>query len=1070
MQIILSQLNPPAQRSHVLVRERVNQLLLGSLSHQVSILHAGTGYGKTTALLSFIKKHTVQVFWYTVSPTDRDTTVFLANLFTSFSQGDSHFGQEALRIFDLEGTSNLDALIALLNSLAKDLKAESLVIIDDFHHVRDVPEIVRLVDWMVEHLPSHVHILLSTRRSLNLPSINKWKVQNSLLLIEDKDLAFDYQEIADLFASEYTFPLNSAQIYLLFDKTEGWAIGLQMVWQSLRNNPDLGFEKILQDDRDSRKALFAYLAEEVLGRLDSSLQEFLLYTAILTEMDNASCEFLLDQTNCSEILKSLVSTGLFVDELRPGVFRYHHMFREFLLSRIETNPTQVNALHRKIASYFTAHQFWEKAIYHLLKAGDYQHVNLILEAVGDKLIKEGRQESLAYWIDEIPENFRSGLPYIQYLSGEINRYMAQFEKALDQYHAAEQLYEHQGNKIGTSLAIQGQAQIYLDTIRPANAVQPLEDALNLLDPKESPGEVARLMVLLAENQLNLGDPQSAELNLHKARELDTEGEVDVDYIAARLLLRTGRIDEGVRLLKKTDQDLVISDLTRPQRFHRESSVLLSLFYAFKGELDLSEEFAWRGIKVGKNLGSSFVQSVGLMRLGHPTQLNELLTWTGGGYLQAIEMYEEAIRKVEVRRIHVEPLWGICRALGFSGRIVEAREQAKEALAIAALSGDEWISILIRISYGAAELLAGNYHESQSILTEAETMAIKVKDPFTLCAARVWLALNAWQQGFNNSPMVYMKKLLPSIQKHHYEYLLTKVTLLGLSQPSMITPVLLEVRNQGLHTDLVNSLLADLKALAVSYHPGFDLRIQTLGGFSVWRGRKLIERKEWKREKARQLLQLLVARKNNWLTREQITEYLWPEADSETAANNFKVVLNTLNQVLEPSRPSQEKPFFVVRRHTKYGLNPNAQIVIDAEIFEKNVTLLEHNKLAQSVGLYQGRYLENEAMQEWFMSEMQFYHQRFIQAIENLAEDALKRNDVEQAITYLEQLIARDILYEPAYGRLMQIYAQGVNMGMVKQVYQQCQQAMDQQLGTSASDDIQALYHQLIGKDARSQNL
>jgi len=1062
-QIILSQLNPPAQRSHVLVRERVNTLLAGCLDHPLTILHAGTGFGKTTALLSFIKAHQIPVFWFTVSPTDRDSVVFLVNLFTACNQGTAGIGDEALHMLEMDEMTHQDALIALLNSFSRQVSGETLLVLEDFHHVRDIPEIMHLVDWMADHLSWKVHLVITTRRSLDFSSINRWRAKDNLLELGDRDLAFNPGEVSELFESEYGISLDPGQIQQLFEKTEGWAIGLQMVWQSLRNNPTLGVEKILLGEGESRKALFAYLAEEVLERLEPSMQQFLLKTSILAELETETCDCLLDKTDSENYLQQLHTSGLFVDELRPGVYRYHHMFSEFLQSCLDRDTQNVRLLHRKIASYYFAHQFWEYAIGHYLKAGDYAKVNQVLEEQGEGLIQDGRYESLEYWIREIPEKVRHSYPYVHFLLGEINRYQSRFEVALDNYHAAERLYEMAGNKWGCSLALRGQARIYLDTIRPANADQPLKDALALLDPVESREDMASLLILIAENQLNLGDPQSTEGYLTRARELSTSSDTETDYITARLLLRTGRIDEGIRLLEQKDLEGIVPNMARPQRFHREGTLLLSLFYAFKGDIEDSESHAKQGIEIGKYLGSNFVQTVGLMRLGHAIQMDELLTFTGVGFPRAIAMYEESIRKVDVSRIHVEPLWGKCRALGFSGRIGEAREQAREALAIARNSGDEWIGILIRISLGASEILAGNHPEAQEILTEAETMAIKVKDPLSLCASRTWLALNAWQQGLHNSALVYIKKLLPLVQQHHYEYLLTRITLLGLPQPTMIIPLLLEARHQNLHIDLVNSLLADLKALAVEYHPGYDLHIRTFGGFSVWRGNELLEKQDWKREKSRQLLQVLVANKGSWLTREQITAILWPDVDTERGANYFKVALNALNQVLEPNRPSESLPFFILRRHEQYGLNPNAQIQMDAELFSNLIKENSLDAIEKALLLYKGHYFADELFQEWLIPEEQYFHEQYLSIASKVIEEHMQHDELGKALGLVEHVLNNNRLNEHAMQQLMRIQHRLGNISAIQTAFTRFRKATQEFYGYDVSPESRALYRELLGE-------
>lgn len=386
--VVLSQLNPPAQRSHVLQRPRISELLASSLNYPITLLRAGTGYGKSTALISFIEEQSIPTFWFTVTPSDRDTVLFLAKLFSAFNQNGHSLGREALRILELPEAAFQEAMISFVNTLAQHLEGNSLLVLDDFQQVREVPEILRLVDWLVDHLPKQLHLLVSSRRSLDFPSLNKWRVKGTVLEILSDAMAFTRAEIETLFESQYHFHLQPHESQLLYEKTEGWAIGLQMVWQSLRSRPGQGIGPIFEDDRESRKALFAYLAEEVPAHREEHIQTILLHTSILSTLDSETCDFLMSITNSNQILASLHQSGLFMEELRPGVYRYHQMFREFLQNRLNREPEKTLDLHRKTASYFGAHQIWERALSHHLAAGDYRQVDQILQDVGQKLIQD----------------------------------------------------------------------------------------------------------------------------------------------------------------------------------------------------------------------------------------------------------------------------------------------------------------------------------------------------------------------------------------------------------------------------------------------------------------------------------------------------------------------------------------------------------------------------------------------------------------------------------------------------------------------------------------------------------
>ncbi|MFU8826696.1 MAG: BTAD domain-containing putative transcriptional regulator [Brevefilum sp.] len=1059
--IILSQLNPPAQRSRVLSRERINKILAQTIEHRLTILEAGTGYGKSTSLISFIKNQPAPIYWLTVSGTERDPKIFLAKLFTVFNQLQQSIGDEALTILDISESTPEEALIAFINALTTSIQEESFFILDDFHRVWDVPDVVGYMDWIIEHLPSELHIIIATRHSLSFPSLNKWLATGDVLKISREDLAFTDEEIALLFEQQYGITLSQLSIDQLLNKTEGWAIGLQMIWQILHNNPNLTIQQVLEEQHQSKSTLFDYLAEEVLGGLAADIQDFLLKTSILSKLESATCDFLLTIDNSDDVLSHLEESGLFVEELQPGVYRYHQMFRTFLLSQIQRNPEEVKDLHLKIASYFRAHEYWEEAIYHLLSAGDYFQVNQILENIGRYFIQDGRQESVNYWITEIPEPDWGNYPYLIYLLGEVNRYLGNFEDALEYYHQAERLYRTAQNPLGISRALRGQGQVFLDTIRPNNADQLLQDALKLLDPKEMREEVADLLVLIAENQLNLGFPENAEKLLSQASSLMPDLELETDFIKARVLLRTGRLEEGLRLLLDREANNPSLPLSRPQRFHRESTLLLSLYYSILGDEEQAEKYARQGIEIGKLLRSKFVQSVGFMRLGHALLLRDQYPFNKNSFLEAMEYFKGSIEKVDVVRIHVEPLWGMCRALGYDQQYKQAEAIALEALAIAEKAGDEWISILIRLSLGAGAIFVEDYEAAQRYLTTAESSSIRVRDNFTLCTARMWLALKAWKQGYQNTAFSYFEKCLNLVKRHGYEFLLTKETLLGLKDRETIYPLALAAYQNGIQPDYISHILGWTGITTNNYHPGYTLWVQTLGNFKVWRGDQLIETQEWKREKARHLFQILVAQRGKWVHKDQICEWLWPESAGEKSTSYFKVIYNAVNQTLEPNRPKGEEPFFIERRLESYRLRPEARIMIDADMFIEQINHPLPSGLENALLLYRGRYFADAYVNEWLAIEEQYYHQQFMLGAGQLLNQYLEASNYQNALEITYQILNEDPYWEAAYRAQMEIFHKLGQSPMVHEVFNRCREILAGQLNTPVSRETEELYQQLI---------
>ncbi len=1058
--IVLSQLTPPAQQHKVLKRERIVRVLENVLDYPLTLLEAGTGYGKSTALISFINRAPFPVYWYSISGPDRDPNLFLAKLLFSFNQLDESLAEEALRILDIPESTRDEALITLVNSLTARLDQPRLLILDDFHRVHQVGEIIQILDWLLEHLPPQLHIVIATRQSFQSPAINSLRVKGNLLEIGKEELKFTTEEIAELFQSQYSIQIDESEVLKLYEKTEGWAIGLQMVWQSIQSNPELDMQLLLESQMESADTLFDYLAEEVLLRQDKQTQDFLIQTSILSKLEANTCDFLLNTEHSETLLRNLHRMGLFIEELRPNVYRYHQIFRGFLKNRLADRPDTVLSLHQKIASYFAAHEYWEQAIAHLMEAGEYQRIVQILENIGEKMIQQGLVESINYWIHSIPSGIRRQYPFLLFLLGEVSRLNSEFDSALDHYHSAERLYRAEDSKWGISLTLRGQARVYLDTLRPLNADQILQDTLKLLDPEENPEDVADLLSLSAENQLNMGFPDKAQELLDQSNTLKPMNR-DNDLIQARIFLRTGKLKRGIRLLEEREASNPATSAARPQRFHREGTLLLALFHAWQGDINKTFEYSKRGIETGERLQSNFVQSVGLMRLGHAYQLQNILPWQTGGFERAIEYYQQAMEKVDVTRIHVEPLWGICRALGYSHQIEKAEELAEESLAIARKAGDQWIGLLIQLSLGAGYVLSGNHNRANHILSLVESGAQKIHDPFLLSAAEVWLALQSWQQGFINTAMIYLEKAINHITENDYDYLLTSETFLGLNDREMIKPLLLAARDQGIHTATINRLFSYDERIQTGYHPGYTLWVRTLGTFDAWRGHHQIAPDEWKREKAKHLFQLLITNKGKWLTQDQIIYTLWPDSSEATARNNLKVVLNALNQVLEPDRPSGESPHFVERQKDYYRLSPHANIVVDTELFEKNISQGSTEGLALALDLYQAPYLEDSPMQEWALVHKQYYHQQFLIAAERLTRQHLDDNVLSIALDRTYQVLAVDPLWEPGYRYQMVIFHEMNQQSMIHSVYKQCVSIMREKLDMDVSPEFKQSYCELF---------
>lgn len=1054
--VIQSQLQPPRPRKNLLRRPRLEARLSSIFDYPLTVIQAGTGYGKSTALGTLVSKGR-QVFWYTITESDRDPLLFLIHLFSAF--GD--LGSTALQF--LEANDGLVApavLTPLLNALSAISNSELVLILDDFHLVSNVEEIIALVKKLVDFCPAPLHIVLSVRQMPDFIDINRWRVKGILSIISSNELAFTVDEIETLFREQYGYPLSGEQALALAQETEGWAMALQMVWQGLQSGIMPDIDTALQKLPFTLDRLFDYLAPEVLARQPAYQQNFLVTTSVLREMDGPSCDALLDTHDGASNLRHLYDIGLFVDLVGEGTYRYQRLFHDFLLKQVGTDPQKKIDLHQRAARYFEFVGQPENTLFHLLEAQDYFPAANLLEKIGTGLLTAGRLDSLNYWLNHLPAKYRSGRPSIEMLYGDVCRLRADFEAALSHYENAIQLYKEVTDPLGQSRALRGQAQLFLDTVRPLQAAALLADAVDLLDPSAYPQESADLLQQLAENKLNFGFPDKArELHQDSLRLRTGPGSTDI-YLDARILLRTGQLSEARQILESYMLDEPIPGQLRQQHFHREKQLLLSLIAAMQGDQRGAEQYARQGVAIGKKMQSEYVEAVAFMRLGHALQLDCFSPWSASQRNAAIDCYKDVIEKVapfKVPRVSLEPLWGLCRAYGYGGNVEAAEVNARRAIDISRTAGDEWIGHLVRVCMGAVLAMDGRHAASSHWLKEAAEGLDRVRDKFGWCTAQLWLALNAWWQGEEETALRHLSALLPVVSENSYEFLLTKRTHLGLKDDQSAIPLLLEAYRQNIEREFILRLLSQAGKRGLEYHPGYTLWVRTLGPFEVWRGDKLINQHEWQREKARQLFQLFITNRNQWLQREQIVDLLWPDLSTESAASNFKVALNTLNRAIEPGRPHNTPSYFIIRRGSAYGINPQAHIVTDGEVFINLSSCDEQEKMQSALLLYQDDYLPESCYCDWASIERNNYRQKYMDLVSRLAYQYINSQQWEDALSLCTSALRRDKYWEPAYTLMMRAYAAQGNLAQVQAVYQRCETILRNELDVEPSQDTQRLF-------------
>ena len=1070
---IITKVIPPPRNSRTLARPRVTRTLRQALDYRLTILQAGAGYGKSTALAE-LAGEIHPLVWYQVNEEDNDPFVFLLHLCHAFLRAIPAL--PGLPTPTLEAWDGIQGplpwrgmLDQIINALSARLDAPTLLVLDDAHLVTDAGEVAHILDRLVGLAPAQLHVLLSGRPPISLPMLSRFRARGEVLTLDQSALTFNSSEIAALFAIHYGLELSREEVDSLVTYTEGWAIALQLIWQSLRSQANASLEFPPRWQAGSLEALFDMLAGEVFERQPADVRDFLLITSTLRDLRPEACDALrraagYAAADSASMLAYLRRQDLFVIETAGDALRYHHIFHNFL--RQQAAPERLRLWNRLAADHFRLKNDPESAIYHLLEARAWDETADLLDVYAASLLSAGRLDTLAAYLDALPPETLHQRPVLIFTLGELARLRSRFDEALGWYKQSETIWRARGQQDGVARALRGQARVYLDTVNPSKAEQLLEEAIRLSDGFEDREAQVRLYELLAENKLNSGHAEDAERLRQRAEDLRLEGPSN-DPLLFRVLLRTGRLDEARRGLEARAEAEKREPVQTP-RAHRETLLILSLIYSFMGLGEEAYQAALEGTRRGDELKSPFVTAVGHMRQGHALMLSGAEGSEAENYAQARAQFEKSVeisRTLVVPRLLVEADWGLCRVFGCQGDLAAAQRHAQEAIEIAGQAGDEWIASLTRLTMGASLTLAARYEAAEDWLNRAVLGFQECSDPFGASAARLWLSLGFLKRKQAARLERSLPETLAACRAGGYGFLFSRPSTLGAPDERIFIPLLVAARERGWEAAYVTQLLEELGLPGVAHHPGYRLRVRTLGTFQVWRGREAIPPNGWRREKARQLFQLLLTYRHAPLDRDQICEHLWPEADPATAQRNFKITLNALYQALEPEREPGSDSAFILREGTTYCLRPNADLWLDADQFVQAVRHAsppDPDLLQRAVGLYQGEYLPDTLYETWAAEERERLAALFLETADQLTELYIEKKRYAEAVELCQRILAQDNCWERAYRHLMLAYHRLGDRGQVGRAYRRCIQTLRDELDVAPSPETDELYRRLAG--------
>ena len=1073
----------PAVGNHLIFRERLIHDLHRNAEKKLLLMVSYSGSGKTTLTAQFLETLNSKYIWYNLDPYDQDPAVFLHYLVTALREPCADFCKD----FEPQAFSSISQWPLLVQELQKINSHPYYIVLDSYESILGAKFINQFLTYLIQHLPSNFHLIILTSQSPRFP-LTSCRLSDELYQLKSADLAFTPPEARRLLKDHFELSLPESTVTQLVKETEGWPLALVLFAQSLRVRNTSPANGILESIKRYKDDLYAYFMEEILRSQPRKIQDLLIYSAFLPSFSLSDLRDLLGPKDAKLLLDRIFEPNIPIVPLdgAAGTFRYHRLFRDFLLEKSNGRKSSAETVKRHLRlAVFLEEKHPVEAMDYYLRAGHSKEAVELLERLGWILLREGRFETLRLLLDKIPPQMRSQKPILLYYAGRIREIQGIFEEAKNHYQRALHGFGDRSDDIKAACRGRlGVLEFKSDRFR--KACKLFSDNLQELESRGIHKDVTKRLIAthanLAKVHCKLEEYEKASSHLKETRSLfDLYGETrdEIPLLQAQSLqaVLEGRFQDVLHLGARA------KDLCQALRFEAVIPVFdhyCAFAHLYMGHFNEASDLAQKGLLLLENRGAEDCLLGALISdLGHC----QLAT---GQELQGIKSLAESSRLFKKSHNFCGQFWNdfsLCLLAAREGDLSTAwdywrmmqkncRQLSLPIQQAMTLTVDAYLSALEQSPDKTVETLAQalpafmQSHQRMSVfhglvLAAKAYLAIDRRDlaEETFLKATSLGDLTQYYYCFHyESDWFY-----PFVDRLMQKKRQLNAFWVGFPQGRQRKPESEQPGSKG--------SLSIASSAAGAY---LDLHVHALGPFRILANGWNVPLDRCPSKKAVTLLKyLFFKRHDKGVFLDEALEFLWPEMDPQMTRSNLRVILSMLRKVFK--RPETGGNGFpnLIRDGNRLNLELGKGGWTDVDEFLNQITLADYKEkmslwgealrhYEKVVDLYRGDFLSEELYSDWCYMEREYLRDQFLASLMRKAECHERLGNHGEAITTLYHILRIDRYREDAYRKLMLLCDTAGRKGEMIRVYEMCKKAIEEELNLELSADTRDLYAKISG--------
>lgn len=1034
----------------ILPRERLFEKLDQARSSPVIWISGPAGSGKTTLVSSYLDSRKLPCIWYEIDETDRDIVSFFYHL--RLAAENAMPGMELpLPELSHEQIVNLPPFTAnFFFDLTSSLTTPFLLVFDNYQNVMDETVLRQVFIQAAGKISSGTNIIIISRTEPPSP-FSRLLARRELTALGWKDIKLDLEEFKRIIKIHVKHRISEKTMRDLHQKLEGWVAGLLLVSEYLRlENADP--EYVLGS---LPREYFDYFAKEILEKLEPEVRDLLLKTSFLEAFSPEMADKLADLSQSEVVMDYLHSHNLFVEKVgrAPLYYRYHHLFREFLINQARKSFSQqkIKEVTQKAAMILLESEHVEESVDLLIESEEWEALAEVVIKMAPSLIDQGRHHTLSSWLDFLPVKMLGKDPDLLYWKGR-NLMPINPAESRRVHKSAMKLFRTAGNWDGVYRTWTGQIATFVINQVDLETLDELIDQFEELKQKCPPPEDILSQARIAASMffaLVFRRPTHPDVEIWKDRALDlTErsGSVNLQIWALFTWALMSRF-RGDLMALRSAMEAIRKEVRKPgvRSFNRIMSCAfgaIDYFYQYDPEACLREAEA--GLRIA---GESGVHGWDPLLVAQ--RINIMLS---EGDLEAAEAgLEEMVEHLNTASPHDRSYYHSRYAWYalLKGDFPLAFHNAEIGLKLAEKGGLPENYAQHQLLMGITALEMERIDLVEESFRNAMQCGQEMGNNLVILICLLLRARLAYRRKDNSSGDNYLKKAFTISREHGYINW-------HFWQSDVMTDLCVRALQAGIEVEYVQGLIQKRKLVPPRRSIGFvewpwPVRVYTLGRFEVVVDNNPITSSGKGQQKPLDLLKAIICYGGRDVSEDQIVDALWPDASGDHSHQNFTITLHRLRKMLgvkdavqlSSGQVSMNPDLCWIDCQALEGLlmDLDSQLMGDPQ---EEVVRSAMTGAGKVLGLYKGHFLEQDAQIAWKISIQERIKSKYLQVMEKLGQCCGNLQMWSEAAGLYRKILDVDDLAENTYRKLMVCYQK---LGRKAEALAVCRRCIDTLSGT-----------------------